>query len=131
VKINIIYYSTYALSIAHHLAHCLQRCTLPACSVAHCLPAALHTGNRLHSCLSYGHITKMAEAMAAAITVRLTPPNPSSSGLLFAPIFSRFSFNPLQAAGNHAAIFQVLHTYSSHTTRHKSCATSSSCRHKP
>ena len=92
VKINIVYYSTYALLIDDHLR------------------PALHTDSRLHLCLSYGHITKMAEAMAAAITVRFTPLNSSSSSVLFAPIFSPVSFTPPQASGNDAAIFQVLHT---------------------
>jgi hypothetical protein len=52
----------------------------------------------------------MAEAMAAAITVRFTPLNSSSSSVLFAPVFSPVSFTPPQASGNDAAIFQVLHT---------------------
>jgi hypothetical protein len=71
-----------------------------------------HADGFLHLRVRYGHITKMAEAMAAAITVCITH-QPYFFCLVICTnirIFSFFSFTLPQASGNDAAIFQVLHT---------------------
>lgn len=92
VKIHIVYYSTYAPSSIDDMLH-----------------SALEFLRFLTFCVSFGHVTKMAEEMASAITVRLTP------------ISFRILNFPLtciaQASGNEVAIFQVLihtsHSYAS------------------
>jgi hypothetical protein len=67
------------------------------------LHSALEFLRLLTFCVSFGHVTKMAEEMASAITVRLTP------------ISFRILNFPLtciaQASGNEVAIFQVSITY--------------------
>ena len=88
VKIHIVYYSTYApSSIDDDMLH-----------------SALEFLRLLTFCVSFGHVTKMAEEMASAITVRFKP---------FSCISRILNF-PLtciaQASGNEVAIFQVSHT---------------------